>query len=259
MKIDIPKFLLFVMMTTAAAVAANSSKLAIEGEKSLSNNEEQTTTTTTTTPEGFAASSLLSLSSPLSLVDANAVIVDRTSEHSDPPPSFAMVATAKKTTKHAKKNKTSDGTNDGTSDGFAPATERPIKPLGLDLTCDPSQQKNLDMANGCQDNDCAHPVWADGCEGCMCFNYNNPTWCDGYRGDFYDTYFKDHGDNPFGDPNWRNRKCNPIFRPHSKYCSAHWQCEKGLYCQDSTSPGGGERGLCDICNDLISTVNCDEL
>ena len=93
-----------------------------------------------------------------------------------PPPSFAMVATAKKTTKHAKKNKPSDGTSDdGTNDGFAPATERPIKPLGLDLTCDPSQQKNLDMANGCQDNDCAHPVWADGCEGCMCFNYGNPT------------------------------------------------------------------------------------
>ena len=160
-----------------------------------------------------------------------------------PPPSFAMVATAKKTTKHAKKNKPSDGTSDdGTNDGFAPATERPIKPLGLDLTCDPSQQKNLGFANGCEDNDCAHPVWADGCEGCMCFNYGNPTWCDGYRGDHYDTYFKEHGENPWGDTNVKNRKCNPIFRPYNSYCWRDWQCVQGLHCERNVH--GNTANLC---------------
>ena len=89
-----------------------------------------------------------------------------------PPTVFAMVATTKKNTKHAKKNKTSDWTsndgtsNDGTSNGFVPV----IEPPGLDLNCDPSQESFLDKGNGCEDNDCADTDWLDGCEACMCFN-----------------------------------------------------------------------------------------
>ena len=151
-----------------------------------------------------------------------------------PPTVFAMVATTKKNTKHAKKNKTSDGTsNDGTSDGFFPIIEPPVDNVALDLTCDPSQTEGLGFGNGCEDNDCAHPVWADGCEACMCFNPGNAAWCDGYRGDFYDKYFEEHGDNPWGDPNVRNRKCNTIFRPSGSLCLVNWQCAAGLKCVDS--------------------------
>ena len=42
----------------------------------------------------------------------------------------------------------------------------------------------------CKDNNCAHPMWADGCEACMCFNNGNAAWCDGYRGDYYDNYLR---------------------------------------------------------------------
>ena len=77
MKIDIPKFLLFVMMTPATAVAEDSSStlattVAIKEEKALLNNEERATTdTATTTPEGFAALSLSTLSSSWSLVEVS--------------------------------------------------------------------------------------------------------------------------------------------------------------------------------------------
>ena len=149
-----------------------------------------------------------------------------------PPSVFAMVATTKKTTKHAKKNKTSDWTsndgtsNDGTSNGFVPV----IEPPGLDLNCDPSQESFLDKGNGCEDNDCADTDWLDGCEACMCFNNGNAAWCDGTRGDFYDKYFEEHGDNPWGDRNVRNRKCNTEFLPEMHKCLASWQCATGLWC-----------------------------
>ena len=70
----------------------------------------------------------------------------------EPPPSvFAIMATTKKTTKHAKKNKTSDG--------FFPVFEPPIDNVGLDVTCNPSQADGLAVENGCEDDDCADPVW----------------------------------------------------------------------------------------------------
>ena len=87
MKIDIPKFLLYVMMTTATAVAADSSstlatKVDIEEEKkSLLNNKERATTTTTI-PEGFAASS--SLSSLSSLVEVSGAIRNSVGRFSPP-------------------------------------------------------------------------------------------------------------------------------------------------------------------------------
>ena len=160
-----------------------------------------------------------------------------------PPTVFAMVVTTKKTTKHAKKNKTSDGTNDGTSDGFFPVKEPPIDEVGaLQLDCNPSAA-NTEVGKGCEDNDCAHPVWADGCEACMCFNPGNAAWCDGYRGDFYDKYFEEHGDNPWGDRNVRNRKCNPDFRPVNEYCATEWHCAKGLTCWewDETTFAGASK------------------
>ena len=87
MKINIPKFVLFVMMTTATAVAADSSstlatKVDIEEEKkSLLNNKERATTTTTI-PEGFAASSSLSLLS--SLVEVSGAIRNSVGRFSPP-------------------------------------------------------------------------------------------------------------------------------------------------------------------------------
>ena len=64
----------------------------------------------------------------------------------------------------------------------------------------------------CQEKYCAHPMWADGCEACMCFNNGNAAWCDGLRGHYYDKYFEEHGENPWGDTNVRNRKCNTCRR-----------------------------------------------
>ena len=141
-----------------------------------------------------------------------------------PPTIFAMVATAKKTTKHAKKNKTSDVT----SDGFVPVKEPPIDQVGArQLDCDPRALELLE-GKGCEDNDCANPLWGDGCEACMCFNPGNAAWCDGHRDAFYDTYFEEHGENPWGDTNVRNRKCNtdPAKKKDEK-CEAGWQCANG--------------------------------
>ena len=74
MKIDIPKFLLFVTMTTATAVAADSSsstlarnKVTIEEGKSLSNNGEGATTPPP--PEEFAGSTLASSSSMVKILN----------------------------------------------------------------------------------------------------------------------------------------------------------------------------------------------
>ena len=72
----------------------------------------------------------------------------------------------------------------------------------------------------------------------MCFNHGNAFWCDGGRGNFYDwtvfdydKYFNDHGENPWGDTDRANRKCNPVFRPYGHECHMHWHCAKGLSCE----------------------------
>ena len=41
----------------------------------------------------------------------------------------------------------------------------------------------------------------------------NASWCDGTKSDYYDDdYFKKNGvENPFGDSNIKNRKCNTVF------------------------------------------------
>ena len=78
---------------------------------------------------------------------------------------------------------------------------------------------------------CANAVWMDGCKACMCFNEGNAAWCDGYRGDYYDNYFKANGVNPWGDTNWRNRKCNTEFKPLNERCGQAWQCASG-FCID---------------------------
>jgi hypothetical protein len=105
-------------------------------------------------------------------------------------------------------------------------TECPKK----DGDCNPSESNTLGMDKVCEDNDCAHPVWADGCKACMCFNNGNAAWCDGFQGDYYDTYFDQHGENPWGDTNVKNRKCNPEFKPYYTFCYENWHCALGLRC-----------------------------
>jgi hypothetical protein len=91
--------------------------------------------------------------------------------------------------------------------------------------CDPS-------AENCNDKNCAHPMWADGCEACMCYNNGNAAWCDGSRGHFYDKYFEEHGENPWGDTNVRNRKCNIEFNQLEQDCTQDWNCGKGMKCYE---------------------------
>ena len=90
-------------------------------------------------------------------------------------------------------------------DGTAPTPYR-------QFDCNPSDVA-LNYGDGCQTHDCAHPVWRNGCEACMCFNPANAAWCDGLEGDYYDKYFEEHGENPWGDSNVKNRKCNTEFKP----------------------------------------------
>ena len=40
-----------------------------------------------------------------------------------------------------------------------PVFEPPIDNVGLDVTCNPSQADGLAVENGCEDDDCADPVW----------------------------------------------------------------------------------------------------
>ena len=48
----------------------------------------------------------------------------------------------------------------------------------------------------------------------------NASWCDGTKSDYYDDdYFKKNGvENPFGDSNIKNRKCNTVFGQQSSLC-----------------------------------------
>jgi hypothetical protein len=110
--------------------------------------------------------------------------------------------------------------------------------LGIDY-CDPSETNyQSEDPKGCEDNNCARPMWTDGCEACMCFEpYTNVSWCDGSRSAYYDKYFEEHGKNPWGDTNVRNRKCNTDFRGYPAACDGdawHWQCgkEEICVCQD---------------------------
>ena len=65
----------------------------------------------------------------------------------------------------------------------------------------------------------------------MCFNHGNAAWRDGFQGAYYDTYFDQHGMNPWGDRNRANRKCNTEFKPYyDSVCYANWHCALGLHC-----------------------------
>ena len=110
-------------------------------------------------------------------------------------------------------------------------SDKCIRQFG-DGNCNPSSVKDTGKPD-CGNDDCADPVWGDGCEACMCFNNGNAAWCDGLRGDHYDKYFEEHGENPWGDTNVRNRKCNTEFIEENaplNYCHKSWQCAKGLTC-----------------------------
>ena len=99
-----------------------------------------------------------------------------------------------------------------------------------DFSCDPMKGSSYD---GCIDKDCASTNWEDGCEACMCFNEGNASWCDGTKSAYYDNYYQGHGENPFGDSNRNNRKCNTIFSPKGACCKWNWECE-----------GGQDKGFC---------------
>ena len=111
--------------------------------------------------------------------------------------------------------------------------------LGLDVKCNPTWVNTYGKPD-CADNDCANPIWKDGCEACMCFNYGNDAWCDGFEGDFYDKYFEEHGENPWGDRNVRNRKCNTEFNEPLDFCYAQWHCAKGLTCKSQANDNGSK-------------------
>ena len=59
----------------------------------------------------------------------------------------------------------------------------------------------------------------------MCFNNGNALWCDGTKSAYYDSYYEEHGKNPFGDSNPNNRKCNTQFSPKGVSCEWEWECE----------------------------------
>ena len=94
-------------------------------------------------------------------------------------------------------------------------------------------------------------MWKDGCLACMCINQGNDSWCDGKKSDYYDKYFEENGENPFGDSNKDNRKCNEDFRQYGVPCGGiqyhNWQCESGLECY----------GTCDSSYEI--DYNCDPM
>ena len=59
----------------------------------------------------------------------------------------------------------------------------------------------------------------------MCYNQRNDSWCDGRRSGYYDDYFNKNGENPFGDIDPANRKCNTCHLPTGISCTFSWQCE----------------------------------
>ena len=90
--------------------------------------------------------------------------------------------------------------------------------------CDPTE-KNKKNKNFCHKEapevgrpnpSCATDMWRDGCKACMCYNPGNVAWCDGFEGHYYDNYFRAHGENPWGDDKWENRKCNTDPLPASE-------------------------------------------
>ena len=105
---------------------------------------------------------------------------------------------------------------------------------GSNLNCDPMGDYN-DKEFGCKIASCASDKWLDGCSACMCFNNGNASWCDARQSVYYDVYFDRHGENPFGDSNKSNRKCNTIFSPKEVFCQWDWECEFGLVCRALTT------------------------
>ena len=103
-------------------------------------------------------------------------------------------------------------------------------------TCDPLQIY-LNEPNGCKTNDCAYKEWEDGCSACMCYNTGNDSWCDGSMNDYYDKYFDEHEENPWGDKDIKNRKCNKDFLETTEFpCEQSWQCSCKLgRCEGSES------------------------
>ena len=83
---------------------------------------------------------------------------------------------------------------------------------------------------GCKEEHCASDIWKDGCEACMCYNLGNASRCDGSKSAYYDNYFIENEENPFGDSNRRNRKCNIIFSLQDDPCDWDWECGRGSLC-----------------------------
>ena len=139
-----------------------------------------------------------------------------------------VVATPSVIAKKGKKTKTNKNQKIG-----------PVGGSELNLNCDPqtdtlppyadnSGKFNVWYDNVCKNDDCASDMWKDGCLACMCYNVGNASWCDGTKSVYYDTYFDKHGENPFGDSNRSNRKCNTNFSQQDVPCKWDWECDIGI-------------------------------
>ena len=95
------------------------------------------------------------------------------------------------------------------------------------LNCDPMSNFGK-KGRGCRTCDCASTNLEDGCKACMCYNNGNASWCDGTKSAYYDYYFQEHKQNPFGDSKKENRKCNRNFSPKDASCQRTWECVEGL-------------------------------
>jgi len=143
----------------------------------------------------------------------------------------------------------------------------PVLGGGPNFNCDPMNRSG----DGCEDNDCASTDWEDGCEACMCYNMGNDSWCDGTKSSYYDSYYEEHGKNPFGDTNYSNRKCNTKFSEEGDFCRYDWECDGGLVeCYTDWSDfiyetnvcvgtdGGGPNLDCDPMSSVDGKWDCED-
>ena len=105
--------------------------------------------------------------------------------------------------------------------------------------CDPGSKLYDDWEWGCHTNDCVMEVYKDGCSACMCYKHGGDSWCDGTKNAYYDDYYEKHNENPFGDSDRANRKCNTNFSYYGGPCNRGlWQCPGWMRCLSF----GDERG-----------------
>jgi len=76
-----------------------------------------------------------------------------------------------------------------------PQEEGKAGEIAVGKTCDPH------LPNRCKNENCAGVAGnegEDGCAACMCYKKGNHARCDGTRNEYYDKYFDEHDENPYG-------------------------------------------------------------